>query len=240
MHKYSENPTQERKSFSERLQECIDNPCQQITKFRLWREKKIDGLGPEYTYKTGFGDALDINGTVDNPEIEKTRLPVCLLIHHPTQTKVCWQRTDNSQASILVVNRPKHKQGNPFEMIPCLDKAFDIIFNDQGYKSAYARAAQPINDVGVRQKKDWRSDLVSWKTRSDSRRPVMIPRLMALWLRLLKWSIPAKYFGEDYPDTGILILSPNELKDLDEEQIQAFDDAHGDAKRKWRFSDILK
>jgi len=227
------------KTYTEKLQDHLDSNVKQITKFRLWREKKIEGLSADFTYKTGFADGVEIVGSLENPEVVKSKLPVCLLIHHPTHTKVCWQKTNCEQASILVCSRPKHLQGNPYLVLPCINKALEIIFNLQGYKSVYARAKEPLNDVGVRGE-EWRDTLVKWKTRENSVRPIMIPRLMALWLRLVKWTIPAQYFGEDYDDTGIMVLSPNELKRLDESDLNDLDAVHGDAKRKWKFASFKK
>ncbi len=236
---FLENPSPKEKTWTERLQEHIDNPRKEITKFRRWKIKRIQGLSQEYIYKTGIADGLDIVGTVEKPEVVIDRLPVSLLFHQPTQTRVVWQRTDNDQATILMVDRPKYKQGNAYALLPPLEKALDIIFNQQGYKSIYARAGSPIKDVGCRNK-DWRSDLVAWRTRTGSVRPVLIPKLQAFWLRMCKYCVPAKCFGADYDDTGIIIFSPNDLKNLDKEALQELDNIHGDAKRKWKFTDLIK
>ena len=227
------------KTYTQRLQACIDNPVKQIKKFRRWKDKSLQGLSPDFQYKQGLADAFSIKGTVQDPEVINERVPVSLLYHHPSHTRAIWQRTEDDCASILVVDRPKHKQGNPYKLLPCLDKAFDLIFNQQNYKAIYSRASQPITDVGCRGK-DWRMDLVAWKTRRNSVRPVMIPRLQALWLKLCRYSIPAQSLSEEYPSESIMILSPNELKKLNKESLQELDDVHGDARRKWRFTDLSK
>ena len=118
MHGFLENPSLKGKTWTERLQEHIDNPRKEITKFRRWKIKRIEGLSQDYIYKTGIADGLDIVGTVENPEVVIDRLPVSLLFHQPTQTRVVWQRTDNDQATILMVDRPKYKQGNGFALLP--------------------------------------------------------------------------------------------------------------------------
>ncbi|MDB4722191.1 hypothetical protein OAF65_10770 [Verrucomicrobiales bacterium] len=240
MHGFLENATPTRKSYTERLQDIIDNPVSEITKFRRWKIKKLAGLGHEFVYKTGLADSVDIIGTVENPEVVRERLPVSLLIHEPTRTRVLWQRTEDDQASILIVDRPRHLQGNPYKLLPALDKAFDIIFNQQGYHSIFARAGKPIKDVGIRGGKDWRDTKVMWRTKSNSIRPVMIPKLQSLWLRLIKNCVPAKCFGSHYPETGIIILSPNELKELDKSALEELDALHGDAKRHWKFTDNIE
>ena len=112
------NPTPMHKTYTERLQEHIDNPTKQITKFRRWKDKKINGLTPDFQYKTGLADALSITGTTDNPEVVEERVPVSLLYHHPTHTRCVWQRTEDDCASILVVDRPKHKQGYAYKLLP--------------------------------------------------------------------------------------------------------------------------
>ena len=142
------------KSYNQLLQDHIDDPRQEITKFRRWKIKNPYNLSSEFIYKTGTADAIDICGTVEKPEIRNERLPVSLLIHEPSQTRVLWQRTTTDQATILVVDRPKFLQGNPYKLLPCLNKACDIIFNHQKYKSIYGRAGQPLKDVGVRNK-EW-------------------------------------------------------------------------------------
>jgi len=227
------------KTYTQRLQACIDNPTKEITKFRRWREKKLNGLSQDFLYKEGQADALDIIGTVQEPQVIKERVPVCLLYHHPSHTRSVWQRTEDDCASILMVDRPKHKQGNAYQMLPCLDKTFDIIFNNQGYKSIYARASAPTSDKGCRHR-DWRMDLTAWKTRTNSVRPLLIPRLQALWLKLCRYSIPAKCVSDEYASEAILILSPKELKQLNKESLEELDDIHGDAKRKWKFTDLIK
>ena len=228
------------KTYSERLQEFIDNPVPQITKFRKWKQSGLEGLSSDFIYKVGSADSLSIEGSVENPEVVKSKHKVSLLYHNPSHARIVWERTPDDCASIIQVDIPKHKQGNPYKLLPLLDKAFDIIFNQQKYSSIYARAGKPSNDTGVRSKVDWREDKITWRYQDHCRRPILLPRLMVLWLKLIKYSLPARFVSEDYPNEGILILSPNELKKLDESVLEGFDAIHGQSKRKWSFKELIK
>ena len=228
------------KTYSERLQAFIDNPIPQINKFRKWKKRSLEGLSSDFIYKVGYADSLSIEGTVEKPELVKSKHNVSLLYHNPTHARIVWERTPDDCASIIQVDIPKHKQGNPYKLLPLLDKAFDIIFNQQKYSCIYARAGKPKNDTGVRSQLDWREDKITWRYQDHCRRPILLPRLMVLWLKLIKYSIPARFVSEDYPNEGILILSPNELRNCDESVLERFDAIHGQSKRKWSFKELIK
>ena len=227
------------KTYTERLQAHLDSNIKQITKFRRWKQKNLSCIDHNFIYKTGFADALDVVGSIQNPEVIKSQIPVCMLVHQPTHTRVVWERSDDECANVLLVDRPRHLQGNPYKVMTCLDKAYEIIFNEQKYTSIYGRCAPPVKDVGTRNK-EWRNTLKRWKSKAGSVMPVMLPRLQCMWLKVCKWSVPAKYISDEFPDEAILVLSPNELQNLDGEALDALDQIHGDSRRKWKFASFKK
>tara|TARA_Y100000592_G_scaffold36815_1_gene58374 strand:+ start:646 stop:1386 length:741 start_codon:yes stop_codon:yes gene_type:complete len=227
--------------LDDETKEWINQP-RTIVKTCRWKLKPMQGLNAEYTYKEGQAKAIAFEEGDDNDVNAFFEYrPISLLVHHPTGTRVLWERHKGESTSILVVDVLKFKQArNPFKMQKVVDKALDIIWNVQGYKSCFARAALPRNDKGVRQKEDWRMKDTVWRMRKDCQRPIYISKLMKLWLTLIKYSAPAQLVNENHSKDMIVILNPDILKQLPREEVQNIEESIGKTGRKWSFMDCFE
>ena len=209
--------------YRENASRLTQKPQIQSFKFSDKEECSVSG------YKIQHGEALADRWAGDVISIRRKtiKIPVYRFSCDDESFDMIWEDHGGEKVTqITVAQIPQHLQGNCFKTQRHLDSASKVLFGEQGFECAMARAAPPrLKDQGQRHK-DRRRELVYIRDRFDDGTAIRITRLEKFWLQF-RGVVPANFVApEASTEKGeIAWLSPKAINEIPEGLLTAWQDA---------------
>lgn len=199
--------------------------------------KRLDDSRVPSGYKLFKGVALATEwvGPVTNPWIDEINLEIFKLESTTDSFELVWEWVDGDAGNLIKVQIDPKDQGNFFTLQRHLDICGKYLFKECGFSSFVGRAAELMDDVGVKGESDWRSKRVPWRRHRKTGEMIKITALHKMWLHC-RWVVPFAMFNKNATEEQIAWLNPWKLSEMSEEELESLDDDLGTARR-WRFAD---